>query len=567
MVNSYSRRSLLGISNDNKKKERVSEIGLALNYSNLSAGGLDKYTDSWNFETSAHLYRRATFGATGPQIKEAASKSMDEVMDQLFEQLPMPSEPINYNFENDPEVAIGESWVNKPVERSDQMAMILGYRRRSLGIWQLDVLLNSELNIREQMTLFWHNHFVTELQVVRDPNFTYNYITTLREKATGNFKTLTELMSIDPAMLRYLNGNQNRNGSPNENFARELMELFTIGKGDFAGEGDYTTFTETDVIETAKILTGWVDVGYTGRDGAQPGSAFVSNRHDRSSKQLSHRFGNVIVNNEGDQEYKTLINILFQQDEVSKFICRKLYRWFVYYDINEEVEKNVIEPLATLLRDNEFEILPALRTLLSSEHFYNICSVGPMIKHPIAFMTNLFKQNEVNLPENDLLRRYAVLFRIINAFTAEEMLYFNPPNVAGWKAYYQEPLFYRIWISSVTLRVRQNITDNIALGQIRIGDINITVDLLDYISKFDDPFDPNHLIDEFTANLLPQPISTEQKAFLKEILIPGLPDFEWTVEYGLYLGEPDNNQIRQSVDQKLRNFFSALLKMPEYYLS
>ncbi len=119
----------------------------------------------------------------------------------------------------------------------------------------------------------------------------------------------------------------------------------------------------------------------------------------------------------------------------------------------------------------------------------------------------------------------------------------------------------------MTLRTRQNITDAIASGQVRVSGFTVSVDLLDYISTFSDPLDPNNLIKEFVSNLFPQPISDEQLAFLKEILIPGLPDFEWTVEYDLHLSDPENEETRLSVDQKLRNFFSALLKMPEYYLS
>ena len=532
-----------------------------------NSAGLEPYSGEWNFDTAAHLYRRTTFGATGPQIKDAAKLNLDDIVDQLFDTIHLPAEPINYRFDDDIYVPIGESWVGKPVQRSENAPMIANYRRNSLRVWQVDNLVKSDLNIREQMTLFWHGHFVTQMETVRDPSFMYHYITKLRENATGNFKTLTELMTIDPAMLRYLNGNQNSNTAPNENYARELLELFTIGKGELAGEGDYTTFTEQDVTEAAKVLTGWRDTGYLAREGQEINAVFRSNRHDTSTKHLSHRFDNTQINNEGENEYKTLIDIIFQQDEVARFICRKLYRWFVYYDINNEVENNIIAPMAAHLRSNNYEIAPSLKLLLKSQHFFEICSVGPMIKNPIIFLINLIRQNKVSLPEDDLLRRYAVLFRFSQSIDTSEMTYFDPPNVAGWKAYYQEPLFYRIWISSVTLRNRQNITDALSSGQVRIAGFNVTVDLIDYISTFDDPYDPNTLIREFVANLFPQAISEEQLAFLKEILIPGLPDFEWTVEYELHLNDPTNEETRLSVDQKLRNFFSALLKMPEYYLS
>ena len=522
--------------------------------------GLQKFKGTWDLTSAAHLLRRTTFGATGKQIKTAAASSLDLTLSSLFQDIPLPPEPINYRFEDDPHVSIGESFVGKPIERGPTASMISNYRRRAIIVWQLDNLITSDLNIREQMTLFWHNHFVTEMEAVRDASYIYTYITKIRKNATGNFKTLAEQMTIDPAMLRYLNGNQNSKKAPNENYARELLELFTIGKGRFAGEGDYTTFTEEDVVSAAQVLTGWRDIGYFGRDDRGIGAVYINNRHDKSTKNMSHRFGNAQIEDQGEDEYKALINIIFQQDEVAKFICRKLYRWFVYYDITEEVEANIIDPLASMLRDNKYEILPVLKTLLSSEHFFNICSIGPMIKNPITFLVNLLRQNNVSLPQNDILKKYNVLFRMNRSFENSEMAYFNPPNVAGWKAFYQEPLYNRIWISSVTLRARQAISDAISLGQIRIGGFSVTVDLIDYISSFGDPFDPNTLIKEFVANLFPQPITEKQLIFLKEILIPGLPDFEWTVEYDLYLNNPDNEETRQSIDQKLRNFFSALFK-------
>ena len=550
-----------------KAKIDFNKFSKKSSYEDCSTGSLAKFSGEWNFDTAAHLLRRTTFGAKGEEIQEYASISLDESIESLFTDLELPSEPINYNREDDPNVGIGESWVNQPIERSDVAQMIAASRRNSLQIWQFDLLLSGPLNIQEQLTLFWHNHFVVQSEVIRDANFLYHYITTLRTHSKGNFKTLTELMTIDPSMLRYLNGNQNTNRAPNENYARELLELFTIGKGDLAGPEDYTTFTEQDVIEAAKVLTGWVDQGYNGfRNNGVAGSTYVRNRHDTSTKTLSNRFGNAEITDQGEDEYKVLIDIIFEQEEVSKFIVRKLYRWFVYYEITSEIEETIIAPLAAQLRESDYEITPMLKTLLSSEHFYSICSVGPMIKSPIVFTANLFRQSEVSIPD-ETIRRYQVLRRVVSSFEANEMAYFNPPNVAGWKAYYQEPLFYRTWISSVTLRQRQNLTDAIASGAARVGGFPVTVDLIDYISRFKDPFDPNTLIDEFVSNLLPQPISTVQRDFLKEILIPGLPDFEWTVEYEKHLNDPSDDGLRQSVDQKLRDMFGALIKMPEYYLS
>ena len=139
-------------------------------------------------------------------------------------------------------------------------------RTNSLKAWNFNTLVESGVNIREKLVLFWHNHFAIQISVARDPNFAYHYSKLLRDSSLGNFKDLVGKITIDSWMLDYLNGHTNRLNSPNENYARELFELFTIGKGDLAGPGDYTTFTETDVVEAAKVLTGWRYFGRFSKD-------------------------------------------------------------------------------------------------------------------------------------------------------------------------------------------------------------------------------------------------------------------------------------------------------------
>ena len=147
------------------------------------------------------------------------------------------------------------------------------------------------------------------------------------------------------------------------------------------------------------------------------------------------------------------------------------------------------------------------------------------------------------------------------------MSYYEPPNVAGWKAYYQEPLFYRTWITAATLPPRQALTNVIVSGQAEIMDSRITMDPLELIAKLENPENPNTLISELSCYIFPQPLTDSQYSFLKEVLIPGLPDFEWTVEYNLYLNNPEDEEIRRSVDAKLRSLLGTMLRMPEYYLS
>ena len=532
--------------------------------------GLDPYTGPFDYEHAAHLLRRTMFGPTYQQINDAVANGLDVTLGQLLADQPLPPEPINHTNEEDPEVPVGESWINKPYQQGDLGQAIRAYRRQSFAGWTVEVWRKSGVSVLEKMTLFWQNHFVTA--DINDPNYVYKYITNLRQNALGNFRELTKKVTVDPSMLIYLNGNQNTAIAPNENYSRELLELFTIGKGPIAGPGDYTNYTEDDVVAMARILTGWRNTNFLSID-LDPitnpaNSTFVSGRHDGGEKQLSFRFGSEIIPNMGDAEYAHLIDVIFNQDECARFLCRKLYRWFVYYKITDDIENDVITPMAQIMIDNDYEVKPALAALLNSEHFFDMLSVGPMIKNPIDFVISLFNTFEVEFNETNLNTYYrSMVGAALPHLELLQMVPYNQPSVAGWKAYYQEPGFYRSWISAATLPPRMEFTNkyvNVGLG---MGDFPVKIDALKFAASIDDPFDPNSLIEEFSKILYPQPISQEQKDLLKSILIPGLPDFEWTVEYGAHINDPDDTDLEAAVRSKLEDLLTAMLSMPEYYLS
>jgi hypothetical protein len=531
----------------------------------LTLSGLTPYSGPWGLEQAAHLLRRTTMGPNYARIKEAAALGLDAAVEALLADYPMPAPPLNPNFQDDPDVPVGATWIDAPYSLT---VNFIGYRTQSLYSWAMGLMQEEGMSIREKMTLFWHNHFVTAIGIVNDPKFIYKYIDTLRAGSLGNFRQLVKDITIDPAMLRYLNGNQNTKVAPNENYARELLELFTIGKGPQVGPGDYTNYTEQDVAEIAKVLTGWVDVGYFSINPAVTvGSAFVPNRHDNSTKQLSYRFNNAVIAPAGVNEYQNLIDVIFQQDEVARFICRKLYRWFVYYAIDETIETEVIDAMAQVMIDNDYEIRPVLEALFKSEHFFDALSIGPMIKNPVDFILSSTKSLDVQVPAQ-LGAQYRAWIKMAEPLVVLQMQVFNPPEVAGWKAYYQSPSYYRNWINSVTLPFRMLITDALSIVGIEIGGNNfLKIDVLQLVATLDDPTDPNKLIDELSVILFPQPITANQKVYLKNVLIPGLPDFEWTVEYLDYLADPTNAALAGAVEFKLRLLLRSMMNMPEFYLS
>jgi len=236
---------------------------------------------------------------------------------------------------------------------------------------------------------------------------------------------------------------------------------------------NYTWYTEEDIPPIARILTGWRNRGMWSNSEGTVESWFDANWHDSDPKQLSHRFGNAVIHNTangGRDEYKDVIALIFAQKETARAFCRELYRFFVFHDINDQVEVNVIEPLAQVLIANDFEINPTLRALLGSQHFFDISVRGPLIKSPYDFFVAMARPlggfSHLGLDLSDNTAGNPLLATAYNVGTSHhwrasqiDMDFLFPPSVAGWKAYYQTPGFYRNWIGSATLKQRKSMVD------------------------------------------------------------------------------------------------------------
>ena len=389
----------------------------------------------------------------------------------------------------------------------------------------------------------------------------------LRTNSLTNFKELVKEITIDPNMLRYLSGYLNTNTAPNENYSRELLELFTIGKGEAVGNGDYTNYTEDDVVEIAKVLTGWRVYALTNEDTLT--AYFANGKHTSGDKNLSHRFNNAVISENGENEYKDLIDVIFEQDECSRFISRKLYIWFVNSEITDEIETNIIEPLAVIIRDNEYDITQALRKLLSSEHFFE--TTFCMIKSPLDLLLSATKSLFVLAPTTSVKQEYEFAYILYLAATDLEHSVFNHPDVAGWKAYYQEPLYYKTWVNNFLLPKRLDYCRIIVTGGTLVIDENNyivppLVPVLEIAASITNSENPNTLITELSNQLFNYDINQDQKDSLKDILIPGLPDVEWTIEYNEYLADPSDAAIRISVQNKLRNLIGTMVQMSEFQI-
>ncbi|NBX26937.1 MAG: DUF1800 domain-containing protein [Chitinophagia bacterium] len=473
--------------------------------------------------------------------------------------------PINdYNtttYTDPTGIAPGTSWVNAAYGDST----VNYYRGISMKSWWLKQMINNNNSILEKMVLFWHNHFSTELSTVPDARVYYKHLELIRSFALGNFKTFTRQMTTDVCMLYYLNGYLNTNTSPDENYARELQELFTIGKE------NTPNYTEDDVKAAAKVLTGWrINTTPT-----IPVAYFDSTKHHSSNKQFSSFYGNAVIpyqsGSNGALETDVLIDMLFsKQQEVAKFICRKLYRFFIYYSIDSTVETNVITPLAQIFINNNWDIVPVLKTLFKSEHFFELNSKGCIIKSPIDFLVGLFNTFKVDIPASMTDYNKGLVYNYVRGYGS--LLAQNigdPPNVSGWPSYYQVPEFHELWINSNTLPKRMVFSDMMLNSGFTAGSgTTIKIDYLNFVSQIPNADDPVILVDYLCNLLLGISISQTKKDALRinNLLSGQTSNYYWTNAWLAYIANP-NTANTNIVKPRLLGLLLELTRLPEFQLS
>ena len=526
----------------------------------LGIGSIANYAGAWGDAQVKHLLRRTLFGFNRSDVNFFKSMTMSDAVDYLLN-IPstQPNPPINgYNTQNmvDPDISAGATWVNGP-DNND----FIGQRRASLYAWNMQQVLNPDRHIREKMTVFMHNHFATEIEQVASPIIAYRHHKMLRENCLGNFKSLIKTVTVDMAMLIYLNGYVNTKTAPDENYARELMELFTLGK---LPESQYT---EDDVKAAARVLTGW-RINYTGL------STFFSDVvHDQTNKTFSSFFNNTVINGQtgaaGANETDDLINMIFSKsDVVARHVVRKLYRYFVYYVIDTNIENNVIIPLANDFKVN-WEIKPLLSALLKSEHFYDTKNVGCYIKNPLDVFGSFIKQFNVQFPSSDPEDIHDSYYAVWAGAAVSGMFLGNPPNVSGWPAYYQTPQYHQLWLNSDTLPKRIQYTVALMVGFNYKGSKKLQADVIEFAKQSSDPSNPNTLIQETIDFLYAMDISSTQKAGLKQstLLFGQTNDIYWTNAWNDYINNPSDTNKKNTVTNGLYLMLKYLLDLAENQLA
>jgi hypothetical protein len=522
-----------------------------------TTSGLNAYSGNWGEAEILHLLKRVHFGVRIEDVNYFKTKTLNQTIAEILTiDYAPPAPPINnYNdANNDPVIAPGQTWVG------NFNSLLNGVRMASFKRWWTGELINHDRTVREKLVMFWHNHFATQTDVYNWPNYAYDYTALLRANASKNFKTLTKLVTLDAAMLVYLNGDRNTKVAPDENYSRELQELFTLGKG------PDSNYTESDVIQGAKVLTGW-------RINRDTGVVYFDDtKHDTTNKTFSSFYNNTTINGQtganGAAELDDLLDMIFNQEEVSKHFARKLYRWFVYYDIDETTEENVILPLAAILRSNNYEVKPVLEALFKSAHFFDTANRGALIKSPIDFTVGLCRIFDIKFPPTDYVLKYD-FWNIINYNAAiQQQKIGDPPSVSGWPAYYQIPLFHEIWINSDTLPNRNKISDVLITYGYTVRGTKLTINVLDYAAKFSSVAYPVAFINEILPHLHTLEVSQDQKDYMRSILLSGqVEDHYWTDAWNLHKNDPNNTTYQTVVGLRLVQLIQYLMNLAEFQLS
>jgi uncharacterized protein (DUF1800 family) len=577
---------------------------------------LTEFTGTLGLKRAAHLLRRATFGAAKEDIDAFALLTPQQAADRLFRQtLPDPVLPF------DPRT--GQEWfISGTTDANSEEDKLQNYFKG----WFLGQMLSSDTDpavalpysARERIVFFLHTHFTTIQSKVNNSRSLYFQNQLFRLFALDasntdpliNFKELSVKVSIDNAMLQLLDGNQNVKGSPNENYAREFHELYTIGRGlegtlPAASEaGDYILFTEADVQAAAKIFSGWdvddtfstIDADTLLRRGKVKGSTLNASSHDNSVKQFSARFNDAIIQPDplllngglpteesAIDEIRQLVDQIYAKPETTRNICWKIYRFFVYTPHTPEssiaVDSAIISQMADTFVANSYKIQPVIENLLRSEHFYeagagvNDDNFGGIIKSPLDLITGTFRFFNIALPDmaSQPTEFFEATGNLIGALENLGLNFFEPYDVAGYEAYHQYPIYHRSWITPNYLARRYEFIRKIITAS---ENDMFNIDVYEFVrNNFDDAIasDARSLVIELARYLMPlsdnltfddtaddtASLTAERLNYFKDRFLQQFDEAYWTTRW---------QQSAPDLREQLEFLFNAMLQSPEYQL-
>lgn len=480
-----------------------------------------------------HLLTRAGFGGTPSQVQKLASLGLNQAVDLLLNYQDLPASPLKMSqfdsgiirpYSQQERAVVTKARRNSDEaalsrirqQRNEQRAQDRGQMRR-IQAWWLKRIIETNRPTEEKMTLFWHGHFASSFRAVEDSYHMLMQNNLFRQHAVGNFKELAHAIIRDPAMIAYLNNNQNRRQAPNENLARELMELFTLGEGN--------AYSENDIKEGARCLT-----GYTFDDDE---FVFKAQNHDDEFK--------TVLGSRGQFDGHDFIELIFRRPEVSQYICLKLYKFFVQ-DVPQAPARNIqtlIQRMAKELRSSNYEIKPVLRTLFRSQHFYDQSNLAAQIKSPIQLTVQAVRSLLRTVPAG-------VLPDLAAACEMMGQGLFYPPTVQGWTG-------GRNWINTSTMFVRQNTLIYMLTGR--------RPDMYSWETSGLGKYDATHLVDHLrksNGTLEPR----EAIRYLLRFTLGSEPQIERIETLEKFVASRGN----QLTNDMIIGLLALIAAMPEYQL-
>jgi uncharacterized protein (DUF1800 family) len=374
---------------------------------------------AWNSRTSAHLLQRAGFGASPAEIEAWTKLGLNEAVNRLVDWQTTPDPTANPTWADEPAPFFDRRKELRGLSEEERRKKLMEFQREQrsqineLKVWWLSRMRTGPRPLQEKMTLFWHGHFATSVAKVKSPYFMWKQNDLFRRLAHGNLRELLISVGRDPAMLIWLDGAQSKKSAPNENYGRELLELFTLGEGHY---------TEDDIRAAARAFTGW-----TVNRPAQT-SRFVASNHDDGTKTFLGRTGAL--------QDEDIIDQILKQRQFARHLTKKLWSFLAF----ENPAPPLVEALSDHLISHNFELKPLLKTIFLSESFYSAQAIGTQIKSPIHWLLATVKGADVErFPDRAALGLLTQLGQNILA----------PPSVKGWDG-------GRSWISTNTLLLRQN---------------------------------------------------------------------------------------------------------------
>ena len=496
----------------------------------LQTNSLVPFDKKLTQQQALHLLRRTTFSTNWQTVKQFTGKTANEAVELLLTNAiknPKPFAPfwVDKTY---------KAWWKLP-KAEQQAATDVVYKdvydlNYELKRWWMKEMTDDNVSIREKMTLFWHGHFTTKFAIdqVMPAQLMYRQNDLFRTLHQGNFRELLEKITVDGAMLIFLNGQDSTKKSPNENFSRELLELYSIGIGNY---------TEKDVQEGARVFTGWRTNIFSDEwtNFGTYKTFFLAYEHDNGEKNYLGSIINLPSNITQEEVYKAeikgLIDIILKNraEALSVFICEKLYRYFVYSN-PQKVNTVIVKEMAQTFRDNNFEIRPVLSKLFKSSFFFEEENIGIQLKTPAELVVGITKHFDV---KGDWKEWVMVTL-------GQELL--NPPNVAGWVG-------HRKWSDTRTYPFAVQQVGGFVWNQ-------KDEDIQSWIKQFDDYEDVRKLaLQMCTLFLVKPPTDAVLDKYVKNLL-GGSPDYEW---YNMV-------KIAGTVGARVKYFLAQLIKSPDFHL-